>query len=86
MSVPPRTNDSSDHADHPTDHAPVPPPTASHGSGHSRMMWLMCLPMVVVAIVLMATSSAGVAALLPALLCIGMMAAMMRMHGGGGHH
>lgn len=85
MSTPPEMRGAR-HDIHPPPEGRTPLHAGHTGQGHSWMMWLMCLPMVVFAIVLMTTTSAGAAALLPALLCVAMMALMMGMHGRNGGH
>lgn len=58
----------------------------SHG-GHSWMMIVCCIPMLIIAFALVATGIVGVGFVVLALLCTAMMAAMMwgMDHSGSGH-
>lgn len=55
-----------------------------HG-GHSWMMMICCIPMLVAAVALVATGTVGGGFVITALLCVAMMALMMRGmdHGSG---
>lgn len=57
-----------------------------HGQGHGWMMWLMCLPMVLIVGYLLITGAVGGGAIIYALGCVIMMGVMMRFmnHGSGG--
>lgn len=48
------------------------------GGGHSWMMIVCCIPMMVIAVVLVATGVVGVGFVLVALVCVAVMALMMR--------
>jgi len=56
---------------------------AGHGRGHTWMMLLMCLPMVLLVAALVATGTLGGGAVLYALGCVGMMGAMMLVMSAG---
>ena len=58
------------------------------GARQHWLMWLMCLPMLVLVGALMATGGLGLGGLLYALACLGMMGAMMLWmnHGSHGGH
>lgn len=64
-------------------YAPVSPPTepapteAARRRGHHWLMWLMCVPMLVVIGMLIAAGGLGAGGLLYALGCLAMMGAMM---------
>lgn len=67
-----------DYAPFTTPTPPVDPaPAPQHTSGHHRLMWLMCVPMVVVVAVLIATGRLAAGGLIYALGCMAMMGAMM---------
>ncbi len=57
-----------------------------HGHGHGWLMWLMCLPMVLIVGYLLLTGAVGGGAIVYALGCLIMMGVMMRFmnHGSGG--
>lgn len=57
-----------------------------HGHGHGWMMWLMCLPMVLIVGYLLITGAVGGGALIYALGCVIMMGVMMLLmnRGSGG--
>jgi hypothetical protein len=57
-----------------------------HSHGHGWMMWLMCLPMVLIVGYLLITGAVGGGAIIYALGCVMMMGVMMRLmnHGSGG--
>ena len=65
----------------------TPTPKGGHG-GHSWMMMICCVPMVVIAIALVATGVVGSGFLVGAGLCVAMMAFMMRGmdHSGDNQH
>ncbi len=58
-----------------------------HGghAGHSWMMMICCVPMLVIAIALVASGTAGIGTIVVALGCTLMMALMMGGMGGHGH-
>jgi len=62
---------------------PGDPKAGGHG-GHSWMMMVCCIPMLVIAVALVATGVASVGFLFVAVMCTVMMAMMMRgmNHGG----
>ena len=53
--------------------------------GHTWLMMICCIPMVVIVVALVATGAASSGFLVTAGLCVGMMFVMMRLmdHGGG---
>ncbi len=65
---------------------PAGQPAQHHGHGHGWMMWLMCLPMVLIVGYLLITGAVGGGAIIYALGCVIMMGVMMRLmnHGSGG--
>ena len=60
----------------------VNPPPARHS--HGWLMWLMCLPMLILVGALIITGGLGASGLLFALACLAMMAVMMRWMNLGG--
>lgn len=52
-------------------------PASNRGHGHGWLMWLMCVPMLVVIGMLIAAGGLGAGGLLYALGCLAMMGAMM---------
>ena len=56
-----------------------------HGHGHGWLMWLMCLPMLLIVGYLLLTGAVGGGAIIYALGCLVMMGVMMRLmnHGTG---
>lgn len=66
--------------------SPAGQPAQHRGHGHGWMMWLMCLPMVLIVGYLLITGAVGGGALIYALGCVIMMGVMMRLmnHGSGG--
>ena len=72
--------------EHPSYKAPEshkPDGQSSHG-GHSWLMMVCCIPMLIIAAVLVATNVVSASFLIYAFACLGMMFVMMRMmdHGG----
>ncbi len=71
--------------DTPQDYAPIttptppvdPDPAARHTSGRHRLMWLMCVAMLLVVAALIATGRLAAGGLIYALGCLAMMGAMM---------
>ncbi|GAA1775984.1 hypothetical protein [Nostocoides vanveenii] len=53
------------------------PPRTNHGARHHWLMWLMCLPMVLLVGVLIATGRLGLGGLIYAAGCLLMMGLMM---------
>lgn len=68
--VPPLPTLTAPQHEHPTETA------RGHGA-HGWVMWLMCLPMLVIVGLLILSGSAGLGATVYALACLGMMAVMM---------
>ena len=58
---------------------------ASGHGGHSWMMMICCIPMIIIAVALVAAGVVDPGFLLFAVLCVGMMALMMRGMGGMDH-
>ena len=53
------------------------PATGGHGLGHTRMMMLMCLPMLALTAILIVTGVWGWGSVLLPVMCLGMMAVGM---------
>ncbi len=73
-------------------YAPVSPPTepapteAARRRGHHWLMWLMCVPMLLIVGTLIATGGLGAGGLLYALGCLLMMGLMMAWMNHGTNH
>jgi hypothetical protein len=77
-----RTTHDTHHGDAPNARPDQP---MGHG-GHSWLMMVCCIPMVLIAVALVATGTASAGVLVIAFMCTAMMFMMMRMMGNGSGH